>query len=276
MNLPMTGLIIYWWNPLLIKEIYNSGHMEVMLFPFVLGAIFLALDQKYLWASLAVGLAFGVKFWPALLWPVLLRPVLGDPRRIIAPGLCLVALAAATFYPFYLTGLGEDSGLTNYGRGWEMNDTLFMIVLWMVQFFKGFLNMDRIFPQTITRIIVASLVLILTFWIIRPREDSPLKLNDRVLFVIAALFLLSPTQFPWYYLWLLPLLAIRPRAELLFLSVTLPLYYLRFYLDVRGMAHVHDTGVVWLEFLPVWLLFVRVCMGFVKKKVFARKFFRHH
>jgi hypothetical protein len=42
-NLPLIGLVIYWWNPLLIKEIYNSGHMDVVIFPFILGALMLGM-----------------------------------------------------------------------------------------------------------------------------------------------------------------------------------------------------------------------------------------
>jgi hypothetical protein len=41
------------------------------------------------------------------------------------------------------------------------------------------------------------------------------------------------------------------------LTVLLPLYYLRFYLDFRDSAPLFDYGVVWLEYLPVWLLLVR-------------------
>lgn len=42
---PMKGLVVYWWNPLLIKEIYNSGHMDVLLFPFLLATFFLPVDN---------------------------------------------------------------------------------------------------------------------------------------------------------------------------------------------------------------------------------------
>ena len=53
------------------------------------------------------------------------------------------------------------------------------------------------------------------------------------------------------------MLAVAPRASLLLLSATLALYELRFYFDARGMAEVFDHGIVWLEYVPVWLLLVR-------------------
>ena len=266
LNLPMIGLVIYWWNPLLVKEIYNSGHMEVMLFPFILGAMIFSMTGRYLWASCAIGLAVGIKFWPAILLPLLLRPILGQPKRCIAPLLCFAGLSIAAFLPFYLTGLGPDSGFTAYGRYWEMNDALFMVILWTVQFLSNFFSFHMVFPQTMTRVIVASLLLVFTLSVLG-RKYNPETMPSRALFLVAALFILSPTQFPWYYLWILPLLAIRIQYALLFLTALLPLYYMRFYLDIRGMAPIHDKGVVWLEFMPVWYLFAKAFI-----RAFGRRF----
>ena len=78
----------------------------------------------------------------------------------------------------------------------------------------------------------------------------------RSLYIVAAAFLLSPTQFPWYYLWCLPLLALCPRPSLLLLTVLLPLYYLRFYVRHHYGAGWFDYGIVWVEYVPVWCLLV--------------------
>ena len=32
-SLPYSYLMIYWWNPLLVKEILNSGHLDVLVKP---------------------------------------------------------------------------------------------------------------------------------------------------------------------------------------------------------------------------------------------------
>jgi hypothetical protein len=55
---------------------------------------------------------------------------------------------------------------------------------------------------------------------------------------------------------MLPFLAILPRISLLILTPLLSLYYLRFYLGPRGMIAIHDNGIVWVEFVPVWCLLV--------------------
>ncbi|HWQ34981.1 MAG TPA: hypothetical protein VNQ79_19205 [Blastocatellia bacterium] len=55
----------------------------------------------------------------------------------------------------------------------------------------------------------------------------------------------------------MPLLALRPRWSLLWLTALLPLYYLRFYFSARSRVAVFDHGIVWLEYVPVWWLLAR-------------------
>ena len=74
------------------------------------------------------------------------------------------------------------------------------------------------------------------------------------------LFLLSPTQFPWYYLWLMPFLPLHPHPALVFYAALLPLYYLRPLFEHHELAGWFDQGVVWIEHGPVilWLAMERV------------------
>jgi hypothetical protein len=254
LNRPLIGLVIYWWNPLLIKEIYNSAHMDVLIFPFLLGAILLSFKGRYVMASLMLGLAVGTKFWPVILLPVILRPVFGDWRRLIPAALVFAGVCFVMFLPFYLSGLDATSGFTAYRRDWEMNDSLFMFILWTVEFGMEIFGAGAWHAQGVARIIVFFLIVMWALWSIRRDTTDPLEIFRRCLLVIGALFLLSPTQYPWYYLWLLPFLTIYQVFPLLLLTALLPLYYLRFYLTERAMTQFHDLGIVWLEFVPVWSL----------------------
>jgi len=119
------------------------------------------------------------------------------------------------------------------------------------------LNTLAFSAQRLARALVAAILCFWTFWVVRKADNDPLETSRRFLLVIAALFLLSPTQFPWYSLWLLPFLTIHARTSLLLLTPLLSLYYLRPYFSARGMAGIHDNGIVWLEFVPVWILLVR-------------------
>ena len=137
-----------------------------------------------------------------------------------------------------------------------MNDALFMLILWTAQLLIKALRFDAGYAQLLARAVVAGILVAWTLWLIRKDESGPAVISRRFLLVIAALFMLSPTQFPWYYLWMLPFLAITPRSSLILLTALLPLYYMRFFLAAKGVVAIHDNGIVWLEFVPVWCLLI--------------------
>ncbi|MBW1996928.1 MAG: DUF2029 domain-containing protein [Deltaproteobacteria bacterium] len=253
-NLPLHHLAIYWWNPLLIKEIYNSGHMEVIMMPFLLGVLIFSMKGRYVPASAFVGLAAGTKFWPAILIIIVLRPLIRNIKQLAPAALVFAVLFLFSLYPFYLTGLDPESGLTAYRKYWEMNDALFMVILWASHWLIGVSGLDSWNAQGVARVLAFFMVICWSLWICRKEDSGPLAWNHRFLMVTAALFLLSPTQFPWYSLWLLPFLAIQPRFSLLLLSFCLPIYYLRFYLEAKGLTGLYDNTIVWFEYLPVWLM----------------------
>jgi len=252
LKLPMGYLVIYWWNPLVVKDMYNSAHMDMLLFPLLLGALFLLLRKRYVLSTLALALAVGVKVWPVILLPIVLRPLLKRPGKLFLSMALFAFLSALMAVPIVAGGLDPDSGFAAYGQRWEMNDALFMLILWGVNWTTGLVGAGD--SGLITRMLVGAMLVVFTLWLVKKNTDDPLAIADRFLFVTAALYLLSPTQFSWYSLWILPFLAVRPRASLLLLTVLVPMYYLRFYFKAIGSVNVHDYGIVWLEFVPVWAL----------------------
>jgi hypothetical protein len=256
LKLPLPLALIYWWNPILILESFNSAHMDLIALPFMLGAIFAAIRGRRLTGASSLALAIGAKLWPIILAPLLLRPLTKKPGRLVA-ALCILAiLGAAMFAPIHAGGLDGDSGFTAYGKRWELNDALFMLFVWGSKFFMQVVGWADGNEQLAARVVVAALLAVWIGALARRESKDGHDLCERLLLAVAALFLLSPTQFPWYYIWMLPLLAIRPRASLLSLTVLLPLYYLRFYFKARGNEGVFDNGIVWIEYAPVWLLLV--------------------
>ena len=247
---------LYWWNPLVVKELFNSAHMDGLLLPFMLGAVLLAVRGRPVWAAGALAIAAGMKLWPVLLLPVILRTAWCDARATAAAVPVFAALAGAMAWPVIAAGLGPDSGFTAYGRTWEMNDALFMAVAWGMAGALDAANIAAYHAGILARLAVVAALAALVAWQCRAPADTAEALCGRVLAVVAALFLLGPTAYPWYYVWMAPFLAVTPRFSLLALSALLPLYYLRFHFDARGAAEVFDHGIVWLEYLPVWALLV--------------------
>jgi hypothetical protein len=105
------------------------------------------------------------------------------------------------------------------------------------------------------------------FWLSRERSADSKQVWDRCLLVVAAVFLLSPTGFPWYYMWVVPFLAIIPRPSLLVLNCLLPLYYLAYYYRGLDRAELFDNIVVWIEYVPFGILAVWEWLKYRKARV---------
>jgi alpha-1,6-mannosyltransferase len=257
LNLPLLSLAVYWWNPLLVKEIFNSGHFDSLAFPFVLGAVMLAAHARYLSSILSLALAAGVKIWPVALLPLILRPLISNQRRLVLPLGLFCILVAILFLPAYLAGLDESSGFNAYAERWENNSSVFKLILWGSQFILNLIDIHPGHGQKTARIVVFLLAVLWTVYVSFTKTKRPSDVFEKCLLIIAGVFFLSPTQFPWYYTWMIPFLAIHPRLSLLLLTVLLPLYYLRYYFEPRGLLRVSIYGIVWIEFIPAWILLFR-------------------
>jgi len=257
-------VLVYWWNPLCVKEIYNSLHMDILLVPCLLLFLLMFLRRRTVIASCALTVATAVKLWPVLLLAPMLVALRKSPRTLVISLCTFLLLSALLLAPMAGTRmLGNASGVAAYSARWEMNDALFMVFPWSVRHVATFAGHTLSAGEThrAGKVIAGVILLVATLSICR-RTVSPSPRDAKrdhgievaVLWITAALFLLSPAQFPWYFIWFAPLLALVPSRGLLLLTFTLPLYYLKFYLDARGQVQLFHHGVVWLEFIPVWLL----------------------
>ena len=94
---------------------------------------------------------------------------------------------------------------------WEMNDGLYMLLMWAVDAVGASRELTGDALHMVTRRLIAVLV---SGWILYCAWRLPKsgrEYCERALWTVAAVFLFSPTQFPWYYIWVLPLVALAPR-----------------------------------------------------------------
>ena len=244
---------IYWWNPLIAKEVINSAHMDALLLPALAGAVLLAVKARPILAGVALAIAAGVKVWPLVLAPVLLWQ--GRWRVWMIAGVVLVLVTAILATPMILGRLDGYSGLAAYAGFWERNHALFgatrKVSEWIL--LDRAVWLYRYDPNRVARYVVlisVGLTAIILGWRIRDRAQIPLA----ALIVASVLLLFSPTAFPWYYIWVLPFLCIIPVRGLMLLGVMLSFYYLRFDMEDWGNAHLFDTYIVWVEFGSVLAL----------------------
>jgi hypothetical protein len=255
LRLPRDWLAVYWWNPLVILEVFNAAHVDVLTLPFAVGACLAAHRGRHVWASVLLGLGAGMKLWPVVLLPLLLASLWKSPRLLAKCVGIFGFICGLLFIPVYLGGFDGTSGFVAYGRQWEMNDALYMLLWWVAEGAVRVLSLPQTEIHLVARMLATVILGCLVLYLCRNLRDR-YQMWESSLLAITALFMVSPTQFPWYYLWVVPFLAVRPRFSLLLLGTLLPLYYLRFYFKARGSTEIFDNYIVWLEYLPAWIVFL--------------------
>jgi alpha-1,6-mannosyltransferase len=243
---------LYWWNPLVLKELFNSAHMDVLVLPPVLLGILLASRSRSIAASASLILAAGAKLWPALLLPLALRPLAARPAKLMLTALICLALLALLAAPLVQDGFGSHSGLAAYAARWQTSSALFPTLQGAVSFLLAPLGLTEASAGIVARSIIAMLLIGLAGHLsLRPIANTD-DLLGRASLLIGALVLLSPAQFPWYAVWFAPFLAFRPWSGFLILTATAPLYYMSFYLTAAGEPELFRRYVIWLIWVPVW------------------------
>ncbi|MEA1951365.1 MAG: hypothetical protein U9N87_08270 [Planctomycetota bacterium] len=265
------------------------------LYPIVLVPMLILLwcrTQSWRWAIVATAIFLVTA--TIVLWPMVPLQTAGVPPHSgteVANGVVpLPPLHVADVEPQDPTG-----GLKAFLSRWEMNDFLFMLVhenlkpaadveparrawflivpedwkaavlsipsqqLEMSEFPTAFI-LARLFTA-----IVFVLVVGLLLWQAKSSDDPTVWLRAAFL-TLAWLWLLSPTQNPWYWTWALPLVMFaRSRAWLVLSGLTM-IYYLRFWLIYHwpeppllgtryGGESLFDFVITWIEFGP-WLLWL--------------------
>ena len=256
---------LYWWNPVVVKELMNSAHMEAILMPFILAAFYLTIKQRIVSATAALGIAMGTKLWPVMLAPILWRHALSGrtsidpaprsgPAPIIASGLLLMVMAVLWALPQYLAGFDERSGLLAYAQRWKTGSALYPQIELTARWLLGVTGLPQNWTPLAARGFAAAVVALAVFALSWRKIESPQDLMVRGGLAISALVLLAPSQFPWYAIWLIPFLCFLPSLGLLAITATIPLYYVAFYYIASGHKEIFSGIVVWFIWLPVWTL----------------------
>ncbi|MBV9341385.1 MAG: hypothetical protein JO159_10930 [Acidobacteria bacterium] len=174
--------LAYAWNPLLAIEVAGSGHIDIV------GALLLVISVAALarkWraaAALAFGLAVAVKFLPIVLLPLYWK------RIRIRDGVLGTVVVALLYVPFLNHGRISLGSLGTYVTSFRFNGPVFAVL----------------HPVASSQLLAVMAVLVglaTAAWVRR----ASLSLGAFA-WPMAASLLCAPVVFPWYLLWLLPLL----------------------------------------------------------------------
>ncbi len=236
-------VLLYAWSPLVIKESVNSAHYDAVPTLFLVLALLLSLKGKALLAHGSLALAILGKVYPLLLVPVFMwRTWVTQGRARALLGLSVTAVVVALGYvPFLEAGLLLWQGTLTFAERWQTNSLIFPLLYSLVR--------ERWVANTLVAAVLGGTVLALLSRFDLREERRFLWVN---FLTLGVLFLLSPVENPWYFLWLVPFLCIFPFGSWLLLSGLLGLYYLSFYFTYRDAAETF-RWVIGLEYLPFYL-----------------------
>lgn len=238
---------LYALNPLLIFSAFNAAHMDILLVPFLIGIVIAMRKNPYI-AAILLSAAAAVKIWPLLLAPIIFRPWRRDLKIYITCAFITAGLSLVLLWPMIST-MGDTSGLSAYSSQWQRSSFIYP------RLEKG-LDLIVINSGTIARLMVALILIGLSLWrgLISPIGTLAQRPGELMLITLA-LYLLSPTGFPWYLIWVLAFMPFLPLYGLALLCTLTPLYYVRFGLGELGRYDIYTNWLIPLQFgLPILVL----------------------
>ena len=215
---PATAVIMYTWSPLVVFEGVQAGHVETAMVSVVLLALLLRQAGSSVLAGAALGVAVLMKLYPVVLLAAWWRrddwrfPVTTAAAVSIGylPYVATLGIGALGFLPEYLSSpedhniglralLTHPFGLTGEGA-------------------RG-VAMALLFAAMAVALVVIG----------RRAGQDPSSLWRASALAIGAYLLLVPTAMhPWYVVWIVPFLCVRPSPAWLWFSGAVTLSYVAY------------------------------------------------
>ena len=257
LGMPATNLAAYAWHPLPVWEIAGNGHVDAAMLAFLLVGLLAYLHGRTLTAGVLVTLGALIKPLALLVLPVLWRP-----WNWRLP-LCVVAVIALAYVPYLSVGSGVFAFVAGYLHEEGLASGSGFKLLWLAQLATGPLRYGTVAYLTASAIALSALALAVGF---RSDRSALASLRAANWLLIAFLVLISP-NYPWYFLVLVPFLALSPSATawvltsagVLFYDVvpndSLPAYEVRIAMFTLAVlaALAHDLWGEWRKARPAAL-----------------------
>jgi len=228
-GLPLERVVVYAWHPLPIWEFASQAHIDAAATALLVLAIVATVRGHQGWAGVALAGAALVKYFPAVLIPAVWR-------RWNASLPIALAVTATFLYVPYWVGAGPKvlgSLFQHLDReGYTAGDGFH--VIWLLRDFASADLPGKLYITTAALAMTALAVIAL----VRRRADE-IRPEHLVMLGAAFVWLTSP-HYPWYFAWLIPLLARHMSPAVLVFTLLSPLYYLpsltwsAYYLAVFG------------------------------------------
>ena len=220
-------VLAYAWHPLVAIEGAGGGHIDVVGTLLVVSGAYALSRRRTLLASVALALAFAVKFLPVVLVPLLWR------RVRVRDALVAVGVVVLAYVPFSGLSVNLPTGsLGAYAQNWRFNGPLFALLEpWL---------------GTLTILALATVCGLALAWRLR----VSLRVEDPGAWAwpMAAALLLMPAVYPWYLVWLTPFLTVRTTWPLVAWTLGSMTTYAVWGAELRGAGWVLPGWVEPIEY----------------------------
>jgi hypothetical protein len=198
LDLPLGRLTIYAWNPLLLVEVWGSGHLDALVLAAVTAAALASAWRRNGLAAVLLGIGALMKLYPAVL--LLLLP---GRRRVMTYALFGTVIVAGTI------------AAGGFGR-------------WPITPIWRYVSHEYFNPGLVRSVVNEPLLALAAtaVWVVviawRAQTQS---LFEQAVPMIAGVIVLGANVFPWYVLWLVPFLAVTPSVPLIAFTGTVGFAY---------------------------------------------------
>ena len=236
-------VLVYAWNPLVIYELANNGHMDgFVVFFFLLSLWFLVRERPNAAVSI-LAVAASLKLYPLIILPAILKTK--RFRRL----LLFIGIFFLLYVPYLSAGrkvLGFlPEYLTNPHETFNLGLSAYLV--------KFFPVLDHVF---ITKLFAVALIIAAGVVWIKKKRDSIDSIRFAYVLVGLQLALTSASLHPWYVLWIIPFLCLFPSPAWLYLSLLVPFSYLKY----ESPQGIFPEWVRHIEYIPFFIL---IAMEFI-------------
>jgi alpha-1,6-mannosyltransferase len=205
-----TRVVAYFWHPLPIWEIANSGHVDSLAVALMLLGLWVGLTGRAMRGAVLIALGMLVKPYVAPALAPLWRP--WDWKM----PLIVIAIIALCYLPYLSVGWGVFGFLTKgylTEEGIVSGNDLWLLSVWRLAF--GAHRGDLVAYAAVAALILLFIALSAGR---RPNRTIASSLADTNMLLLVVLLLLSP-NYPWYFLAIVPFVALCGNAPTWVLSI---------------------------------------------------------
>lgn len=240
------NVLLYAWNPLVIKEIAFTAHPDGLVPVLLIAAWLCKQHGRIYWMAGLLGFATTIKI-PALLFaPFLLW------RAGWKPMLFFAAAIFACYLPFIGEGGSDFPELFRFAQDWQFNSALYGLL-------------EPVVSGTISRYVLGIAVIVWIGWLWRKHQQLIPTALPRGDLIFAGLIFASPAINSWYWLWVLPFSVVYPSRWVWVASFALLLSY------ITGLNLESETlrayqQPAWVPCIEFGIIAIAACLEYRSRK----------